>query len=750
MDVNLNSTNNYAIVISDDDNNSEGRGESVAESVLEIESQPVDCGLEMFQGVAENENLGKEAPHTSMIVWETESDQGYQGESEDEDEDEDEDMGTDYDHQNGNQSEESEHDYWHDNDLGYVPEVNSVNPQNYPFPDMNYYAQATSSYLDSQKQLLRYQTDELEQRRQEKGPERSLRKLRLSTTIPTEVMVTIVEQVQKYTTELRPVDWHRVEQKVSEETGHRVSAQESERAFEFLVQEFSAKPTPPMRRPYSKGSTTFLAKLRLLETCPRLLCPKMVSTQFMPLKNYRCATTFNFASGSVVDFALKMNRSGIKLGIANIATKDEYNRPGNLLLADLDRGTVKNMHGHFLQGANHIEPTGPGLHATINDIKLSYSEQFFISGSMDERTMVWNADTGERVNIIEENSGSINQIAVMTDSVHDLDLFATCSSYGSVCVYSLDENGLVKASTKHLKKPATTSRMASCISLGREYFWDCIAVGLEGITDGVGGNDHKGQASRVASDILTERGLRSIEFYDVNREIKVAHGSLGFERACFNTVTSSVSCLAFSSTGRFLVCGTSGRTYGPTGKDPELGDGLVRLYEVKNAKCIQAFQSRHKDVNIVDLSPCENYVISCSSANEIAVFDRRFVSPNHQQPLHRLRHPQTTSESLLGHGGISSALWYSSPSQRGAFKDSGCMLVTSGADGAIKSWDLRRATEDALRCTLDLGIGPLARATASPGFEYLIAGSEQGAVSVLTMDDTMISWYEEKEMMLLA
>jgi len=36
----------------------------------------------------------------------------------------------------------------------------------------------------------------------------------------------------------------------------------------------------------------------------------------------------------------------MKLAIANIATSDIYNRPGNLLLCDLDAGAVKRLHGH--------------------------------------------------------------------------------------------------------------------------------------------------------------------------------------------------------------------------------------------------------------------------------------------------------------------------------------------------------------------------------------------------------------------
>lgn len=76
--------------------------------------------------------------------------------------------------------------------------------------------------------------------------------------------------------------------------------------------------------------------------------------------------------------------------------------------------------------------------------------------------------------------------------------------------------------------------------------------------------------------------------------------------------------------------------------------------------------------------------------------------------------------------------------------------MTAGADGSLKTWDIRRATKDALQHTMDLDMGPLYRAIASPGFEHVIVGSDKGAVTVLTMDDAIVARYEDKEMTLLA
>lgn len=38
--------------------------------------------------------------------------------------------------------------------------------------------------------------------------------------------------------------------------------------------------------------------------------------------------------------------SSVKLAIANVATQDAYNRPGNLVFCDLEGGFCKHMAGH--------------------------------------------------------------------------------------------------------------------------------------------------------------------------------------------------------------------------------------------------------------------------------------------------------------------------------------------------------------------------------------------------------------------
>ncbi|ORZ21035.1 WD40-repeat-containing domain protein [Lobosporangium transversale] len=159
-----------------------------------------------------------------------------------------------------------------------------------------------------------------------------------------------------------------------------------------------------------------------------------------------------------------------------------------------------------------------------------------------------------------------------------------------------------------------------------------------------------------------------------------------------------------------------------------------------HAREIESAVSGHEDVNVVDFSPCERYIISCSHRNEIAVFDRRFMN---RPPLHRLHHADTGEDDL--NAGITSALWWSQGSGT-----SQSMLMTGGGDGAVKLWDIRRATEDAETWSFEANLGPIARLAASPLFEHLIIGGDSGTVSVYTLDHSMISHYKDHPMTLLS
>jgi len=142
------------------------------------------------------------------------------------------------------------------------------------------------------------------------------------------------------------------------------------------------------------------------------------------------------------------------------------------------------------------------------------------------------------------------------------DVFATCSSDGIVDIFSLDSNGRVKARNK-AKKGSVQSRprVASCVSFGREFFWDCLAVGMEGFSDGQNASNQHGMV-RYSAKMVALFGFNfllncacyisfQVQFYDANTESKKA--DLEFDRGKNFTTTKSVSCLSFCPSGKWWV-----------------------------------------------------------------------------------------------------------------------------------------------------------------------------------------------------
>ncbi|KAF9116946.1 hypothetical protein BGX27_008094 [Mortierella sp. AM989] len=585
-----------------------------------------------------------------------------------------------------------------------------------PLQDIDFVDMMNKSYHDSRSRPLAYQQDIEHQGKKRALLSGSFRRprIQLPANFTTEEMRIIFSRVGELTRTLKPVDWSTVAKEILHSIGFQRTGDACREAFEYALGQYNKEPLRCRSELTTLHSKISMVNILTMRECG--LKQRHVFKDMLLLRqsrNYNCATSFNYSSGSVVDMAFK--NSTFKLAIANVATQDVYNRPGNLLLCDLEKGLTKQLSGHEQPSRS----TDQQLAVTVNDIKLSYSKDFFISGADDHKTMIWNAETGECLNTLEDFQSRVNRVAILEDSQKGQDVFATCSEEGLIHIYSLDEHGQIEAKNKQLVAPGG-KRGISSIGFGYGYFWDCLAAGLEGLDNGFNNDGLQGQ----------------VAFYDANSLSRVAVGDLGFRYVSSGITSRSVSCISFSSSGNYLVCGTSGRT---NAGDDEQGDGVLRVFDVHHAKEIEAAFSGHEDVNLVEFSPCEQYIISCSNTNEVAVFDRRFLDG---QPLHRLCHQKRDDDS---NAGITSALWW--PTGLGTSQS---MLVSGGGDGAVKLWDIRRATEDSEIWSFDAMLGPIARMVSSAFFENLIVGGDTGAVSVFTLDHGIVSQYNERPMALFS
>ncbi|KAG0097368.1 hypothetical protein BGZ93_002900 [Podila epicladia] len=606
--------------------------------------------------------------------------------------------------------------------------------------DIDYQAKMDESYQASIGQVLLYQKQVKERLRRSR--ETHLRPARNTVqNITQDELEYITWRVQECTRRLEPVDWEIIAGEANREyRSYRPIPVESwQRAFEDMISMYGKKPNRV------SDSTQFGRLTRLRELGGRSggrsggLSGARDRMHLALLKSYQFATTFNFSSASVVDIAIKCDGPSVKLAIANVATQDAYNRPGNLVFCDLQGGFCKHMAGH----ESFDETESAYKTVTVNDVKLSYSKKFLYSGGDDGKAMVWDAETGKLLDQIGEWARAspahaadylrsdqdipvhVNRVAVVEDSIAHEDIFATCSSEGGINIYKVNEDGRVCMKNRPLAIPGA-KRIVSSLAFGHGHFWDILVAGVEGPI--------------IGSSCNADHQQGQIVFFDANYITKPT--DLGFRQAGHKALPRSVSCLAFSASGEFVVCGTSGRT---SGDEDENGDGIIRIFDVRNTKEIQSAVTRHEDVNLVDFSPCGNYVISCSHTNEITVFDRRFLPPKAEyRPLHVWRHPDP--ENGEQHVGITSAIWWPTFRQQGLCTSSQAMLMTGGGDGCVRLWDLRAATEDAHLWSMNGRVGPVARVAAAPELEHIFVGGDTGAVNVFTIDQGIVSQYEREPM----
>ncbi|KAF9585941.1 hypothetical protein BGW38_010847 [Lunasporangiospora selenospora] len=584
--------------------------------------------------------------------------------------------------------------------------------------DVDFVKKMNESYHESKKQLLTYQRT-LKQRASasQRPPYTSVMDIATPSDLTYEEFELLIKFVKRSTQALRPVDWDALTADLFQFTGYVRSPEACRHAFERAFGQYSRRSkrvVPDRISTKNRGSISRLLRLRDIGRAQRTVVQDMI--QLNMLRTLSHVSTFNFSSGSVVDMVLKMDGPKMMLATASAATQDIYNRPGNLLLTDITNGTTKQLNGHEVAGPS---TQGAAMASTVNDIKLSTSGKFFISGSNDQSVMIWDAESGRQVNRVCDHTSKVNRIAVLEEPKDNEDVFASCSADGTIQIYKLNQEGQIVTRNKPLMVPSRP-RCISSLSFSYGYFWDCLAAGLEAPDDMTGSDSLGGM----------------VIFYDANVLTKVSAGELGFRQGASGGTGRSVSCLSFSPSGEYLVCGTSGRSI----EDDEKGDGVVRVFETRRGREIQSAVSGHEDVNLVDFSPCERYIYSGDHSNEIAIFDRRFL--NGARPVHRFYHPckDHTSASL----GITSALWW-----RQRTVTSQDMLMTSGGDGMVRLWDIRRAPEDAELWSMDAKLGPIARMIMSPDSRQLIIGGDTGAVSLFSLDQDIVAQYADKPMRLL-
>ncbi|KAF9972137.1 hypothetical protein BGZ73_004788 [Actinomortierella ambigua] len=272
-----------------------------------------------------------------------------------------------------------------------------------------------------------------------------------------EQMEVIIEQVADANRLLRRADWDTIARITSVRSGEPISAAECKAAFEAEIS---------WRRPKEKAlkkagqyipiKTSSLSHL----LAARALGSKSYDRGYVhdlifkaQTKTYRCATSFNYGSGSIVDMAMKYDGTSFEVLVGSVATQDIYNRSGNLLLCDFKAGLTTPLTGHEVRTSAHPEPVAK----TVNDVKLSFSKRFFFSASddMTAKGYYWNI-----LAVGMEGIGGVGtgQIAKVFTNQYDVNLvgFSPCETYMISCSA---KNDIVVFDRRFLQTGLTTSAL---------------------------------------------------------------------------------------------------------------------------------------------------------------------------------------------------------------------------------------------------------------------------------------------------
>ncbi|KAI8081728.1 WD40-repeat-containing domain protein [Halteromyces radiatus] len=334
------------------------------------------------------------------------------------------------------------------------------------------------------------------------------------------------------------------------------------------------------------------------------------------------------------------SRSGIQI-VAGSLCDDHlaYNIEGNLRTWQTSKNQVTQLRGHSTEIQSANGESNQKLWRTVHDLKMSNCKELIFSAGRDGNTKVWNAVSKKLLSTLSFHNGSVYQISVKPEEEH---VIATSSSDGLGVIWKINKKG--RDGQGAICETTAISDVEHCSA-------ECVEFG-------------NGPSSQMLffgykSELHQQPGW--ITAFDCTKATPIWDAQ---------DIRGSVGCLAVSHIGNSIVSANYGATS---------GDQLMHLHDAKTGKSILKAFTGHLDVNSVCFSQCDNYIVSGSVANEVAIVDIRKPS----RPVYTFTHSDTDDreryiapDSNIGIGGMH---WMKNNQ----------ILITGGGDCRVKFWDVK-------------------------------------------------------------
>jgi WD40 repeat protein len=399
----------------------------------------------------------------------------------------------------------------------------------------------------------------------------------------------------------------------------------------------SAFHPPRSQSDYLCDPSSFLNQRRRAELGFRL--PKS-HRALQTLYNLKPCSTFNHASGDVIDF--KFSPINNQFAVCCNTLTNDYNRPGNLLFGDAKRETVSTLNGHA------DRTVGAEKYYTVSDIQFSNDGQYLYSGSYDNTVKIWDMK-GDMVNCLTDHG----RITALSTTLCSDRVLAVASDDGNVYLYDVRRPN---KQNRTLLRGQNERLCGAFLVPGVGAYVNWMLVGYEA-------KDASLLGALYAYDIPTGQVLRRII-----------------------PASNSQSAAYFHPSAHHFVVGATGHFFG-AGSSVK---SIVRVFDPRTEKVSMeiGLESPQKDINKVTMSPCGFRVTASGTDGQTFVWDLRTVRHSREpDPLHILAHgPSKMLAPVDGQledwdTGVSVAEWLPQSDY----------LMTGGSDGFLKLWDTRLA-----------------------------------------------------------
>lgn len=244
----------------------------------------------------------------------------------------------------------------------------------------------------------------------------------------------------------------------------------------------------------------------------------------------------------------------------------------------------------FKTGKTHKVLTGHSK--MVIALEFSNNGEFLATGGIDGKAIIWNTETGAKVNIFNYKDSSLAIFSI--DISPDNKLLATSDWAGNIVIWEIQTAKIVRILTPHNGSTAYQIKFSSnglyILSAGLDRKLKLIEIDTgEGIRTFTGHTD-------LVTSIHNHPSLDQFITAGMDNTIRVWDFYSGLQVKKINAHDGGTYSACFNSTGKYIVSGGN--------------DNKVKLWDVNTGNLVSEFAGHAGGVGDVNITPGEKFILS--------------------------------------------------------------------------------------------------------------------------------------------